>query len=109
MRVCSTPGCPTLVKAGAYKGRCTACNRAAGRARGTREQQGYGATHRREREAIVKRINSGQTVTCWRCHEPITDPADMHLGHDDHDRSITRGPEHAACNLQAAGRNTPRG
>ena len=30
----------------------------------------------------------------------------MHVGHDDHDRSITRGPEHALCNLRAAADKT---
>ena len=119
MKVCRTPGCPTLIPSDAYKGRCPACNRQASRDRGTRAEQGYGAEHRAERKAIAKRIASGELVTCWRCHEAITSEDDWDLGHDDYDRTITRGPEHARrCNRSAAGRashglpprgDTPRG
>jgi hypothetical protein len=43
-------------------------------------------------------------VSCWRCLEPILPGADFHLGHDDNDRTIIRGPEHPLCNLSAAGK-----
>jgi hypothetical protein len=47
------------------------------------------------------------TVRCWRCHELIThDPTKRGggwvIGHDDWNRSITRGPEHQRCNELAA-------
>lgn len=48
-------------------------------------------------------MDAGHVVHCWRCLTPI-DPTNWHLGHDDDDRRITRGPEHPACNLSAAGR-----
>ena len=104
-RVCSQPSCPTLVDAGARGGRCTTHARSADRARGSREARGYGAAHQRERTAWQEAIDRGDLVTCWRCGEPITKGEPMDLGHDDHDRTITRGPEHAhRCNRSAAGR-----
>ncbi|ALE91832.1 hypothetical protein AOC05_05010 [Arthrobacter alpinus] len=48
------------------------------------------------------------TVHCWRCIELIPATDDWHLGHDDEDRSIIRGPEHGACNLKAAGQASHR-
>lgn len=57
-------------------------------------------------------------VCCWRCGRLIVAGKvrqpdgrggvrmvdNWHLGHDDWDRSIIRGPEHLLCNLRAAGR-----
>jgi hypothetical protein len=102
-RPCSEPGCPTLTTTT----RCPTHTRQRDKARGTRQQRGYDAAHTREAQAWRDRIRRGERVTCWRCAEPITDAADCHLGHDDVDRTITRGPEHATCNLRAAGRNSP--
>lgn len=75
-------------------------------------QRGYGAEHQRLRRQYVDQLREGEVLECWRCFGPIYDEADMHVGHDDHDRSITRGPEHRLCNLQAGadkanGRLTP--
>jgi hypothetical protein len=100
-RVCLVAGCPTVTD----KPRCPEHRRAAERARGTRAERGYDAAHIREGNAWRAKVRTGELVKCWRCGEPITDATDLHLGHDDHDRSITRGPEHGrACNLSAAGR-----
>lgn len=81
------------------------------RARGARTttEAGYGHAHQAEREAWRPEVEAGH-VTCWRCHTPIHPLALWDLGHDDHDRSITRGPEHRACNRAAAARakNTMR-
>lgn len=41
LKVCSTPGCPSLVASG----RCPTCSAAASRARGTRQQRGYDRNH----------------------------------------------------------------
>lgn len=51
-------------------------------------------------------IERGELVLCARCGRRILTADDMHLGHDDTDRTITRGAECAACNnLSAAGRS----
>ena len=43
-------------------------------------------------------------LTCWRCGDKILRGEPFDLGHDDDDRTITRGPEHAnRCNRRAAG------
>lgn len=99
-RVCSRPGCPTLVDVDDYRGLCSPCLREWDRARGTKAERGYGASYDRERRGWSARITAGEVVLCWRCHEPVG--ADFHLGHDD-DRVIV-GPEHPACNLRAAGK-----
>ena len=100
-KVCAEPGCPTLTD----RTRCNTHERASDRARGTRQERGYGADHDREAKRWRDAVRRGELVTCWRCGDPITDPNDCHLGHDDHDRRVTRGPEHGRdCNLSAAGR-----
>lgn len=101
-RICAEPGCPELTNTT----RCPDHTRQHDRARGTRQQRGYNAAHDATRRASIAKLNAGQTLTCWRCNGPITTVADLHIGHDDHDRSITRGDEHARCNLQAAGRTS---
>lgn len=76
------------------------------RARGTRTttEAGYGYQHQQARKAWAPLVAEG-TVTCWRCGQPIHPLAEWHLGHDDWDRTIIRGPEHAReCNLSAAAR-----
>jgi hypothetical protein len=65
--------------------------------------RGYGADHKRRRRAAKKTVEAGQGI-CWRCGEPLTAGEQFDLGHDDDDRSITRGPEHQNCNRAAAAR-----
>lgn len=104
MKVCPIPGCPTLVDAGAYRGLCDTHRKERDRNRGTTTQRGYGTQHQRTRAELAAAITRGDTILCWRCNQPITTTTDLHLGHDDHDRTITRGPEHGrGCNLKAAG------
>lgn len=101
MRVCSAPGCPTLIT---RPGRCPEHARAADRARGTRQARGYDANHDAERKRWAPLVRTG-LVKCWRCGELITATETWDLGHDDHDRTRYRGPEHAnRCNRAAAGR-----
>lgn len=103
LRVCAEPACPTLTAAGSRGGRCTTHRRAADKARGSREDRGYGSEHQAQSRHLKALVTAGHLVLCWRCGQRITEPDDLHLGHDDHDRNITRGPEHALCNLRAAG------
>ena len=105
-RVCT--GCKAIYDprtTGARAGRCTTCSRIHDRERGTREERGYGAAHQATRAAYQARMDAGETIRCWRCTEPIIYGEPWDLGHDDHDRSITHGPEHAHCNRSAAGRS----
>ena len=94
--------CPRPVPAGIA--RCPEHTRAHDAKRGTRQQRGYGRDHDRLRRALAPIVAAGR-ATCWRCGLPIQPGDPWDLGHDDHDRAITRGPEHAnTCNRSAAGR-----
>ena len=99
-RVCVEPGCPTLTDST----RCPTHARERDKARGKRAHgSGSDWTHTKLRRSWQARMDAGEPVDCWRCHKPI-DVGDWHLGHDDHDRTIYRGPEHPRCNLSAAGK-----
>jgi hypothetical protein len=101
MRVCSQPGCPNLTP---KPGRCPEHARAHEQQRGSRQARGYNSGHDQLRTNWAPQVAKG-TVTCWRCGQRIQPGEPWDLGHDDHDRTITRGPEHAArCNRSAAGR-----
>ncbi len=103
MKVCARPVGPRVVDAKAYGG-LGPTNRAAGyRERGTAAERGYDTNHRHIRAWWQSKIDSGTIVTCWRCHKRILGRR-WHLGHDDHDREVTRGPECESCNLRAAGK-----
>jgi len=71
------------------------------RSRGSTTQRGYGRVHDRVREQLAPLVLAGQ-VRCWRCGDAIWPGEPWDLGHDDHDRSQYRGPEHARCNRSAA-------
>jgi hypothetical protein len=69
--------------------------------RGTTTQRGYGSDHQQRRSLAKREVDTG-TVACWRCGRLIDPDQPWHLGHDDADRNIYRGPEHARCNLATA-------
>lgn len=104
LRVCLEPGCPSLTKTT----RCERHTRERDRARGTRQDRGYGSDHDRLRAEYQRRMDAGETFTCWRCAEAgkphDVDPNDWHLGHDDDDRSVYRGPECPSGNQATSGR-----
>lgn len=76
--------------------------------RATTTQRGYGSGHKRMRAQWAPKVATG-TVTCWRCGELIAPDDPWDLGHDDDDRSIYRGPEHAGpCNRSAAAKRSNR-
>jgi hypothetical protein len=60
----------------------------------------YGRAHRDLRARVNAIVQAGQ-ATCWRCRNPIEPGSAWDLGHDDHDRTHYRGPEHQACNRRA--------
>lgn len=78
--------------------------------KGTTSQRGYGTNHRNTRTWWTPRVQRG-TVTCWRCGRLIQAGQPWDLGHDDHDRTRYRGPEHTNCNrsagAQTRGHTTP--
>jgi hypothetical protein len=103
MWVCLEAGCPTLIDAGTRGGRCLEHTRQRERQRGTASARGYDHAHRKLRARYQRRMDRGESFTCWRCGCTI-DPRAWHLGHDDHDRRVYRGPECVPCNQATAGR-----
>lgn len=83
----------------------------------TSTQRGYGYAHQRKRRQAKRQVDAG-LAHCWRCiaegkskAEAWIEPgSEWDLGHDDQDRSVYRGPEHARCNRRsmAKGRATAR-
>ena len=69
--------------------------------------RGYGAAHQKLRAQVAKLVAAG-TAVCWRCGRAIQPWMAWDLGHDDWDRSVYRGPEHAKCNRAAAARKGNR-
>jgi hypothetical protein len=69
--------------------------------------RGYGWEHQQTRKEWAAAVDAG-TVDCWRCGQPITPGQRWDLGHDDHDRTVYRGPEHLRCNRATNRRGRPR-
>lgn len=59
--------------------------------------------HRAARKHYRSLLDRGVILACWRCGKRIV-PGRWHVGHDDIQTSLIRGPECASCNLSAAGR-----
>jgi hypothetical protein len=75
---------------------------------GSTTARGYGWSHQKARAQMATLVNAGEAY-CWRCGGWIDPTQPWDLGHDDHDRTIYRGPEHPACNRATNGRSrTPR-
>ena len=66
--------------------------------------KGYDTTHKLLRKQWAPLVATGE-VRCWRCREFIAPGEPWDLGHDDHDRTLYRGPEHGQCNRSTAARN----
>jgi hypothetical protein len=66
--------------------------------------KGYDTTHKLLRKQWAPLVATGE-VRCWRCREFIAPGEPWDLGHDDHDRTLYRGPECRKCNRSTAARN----
>ena len=100
--------CPTLVPTDAYRGMCDTCRKAWDKARGTREERGYGHDHQRTRADIQTDMDRGTPYHCARCGEPIEPGQPWHLDHNA-DRTGYLGPSHDLCNDRAAGQASHKG
>lgn len=69
---------------------------------GSTSAGGWGTAHQKLRADYQRRMDAGEQFTCWRCGHLLQPGMLWHLGHDDVDRSIYRGPEHV-------GRECPMG
>lgn len=82
------------------KPRCPTHTRARDRARGTREQRGYGYQHRQAKAADEAATTPENT--CPKCGLPLGLPP-WDQGHTD-DRQGWQGPTHIRCNRATAAR-----
>jgi hypothetical protein len=113
---CGHHGCPETVTGRTYCDQHEADRqRIMASRRGTTAERGYGSVHQAMRRHYAPTVRAGK-ATCWRCGKPIRPGQQWDVGHDDHDRTITRGPEHARradCpehgNRATSGRTPPRG
>lgn len=93
----------------------------------TTRERGYGQKHRRERERLRPLVEAGTEVCtrcfvqippvgepCPRCGRPVsrgnasTGTCGWDVGHDDYDRDLYTGPEHACCNRKAGAKRGAR-
>ena len=110
-------GCPRIIPAGSYRGRCRDCLRRWDADRGTPTQRGYGSsvwptplgtmTYAQAKRAYQRMLDDGATLRCACGCGVLVDPRDWHLGHDD-ERTCIVGPMTSGCNLSAAGRASAR-
>jgi hypothetical protein len=60
--------------------------------------RGYGGQHQKLRAWWAQQMQigwlNGEPIPCWRCGHSIQPGQAWDLGHDDHDRTKYRGPEH---------------
>jgi hypothetical protein len=59
----------------------------------------YGWQHQKARKAAKAKMRDGDP--CCRCGQPMYRGDDLHLDHDDYDRTVYLGLSHATCNERA--------
>lgn len=62
----------------------------------------YRAPEYRKAKAAARVVVDAGLASCWRCGHWLAPGGPWHLGHDDHDRSIIRGPECVTCSSKTA-------
>jgi hypothetical protein len=78
-------------------------------ARASTTSRGYGARHQQLRAGYKRRMAHGEQFTCWRCGELVDPQQPWDLGHDDHDRSSYKGPEHRGRECSQGGNRATSG
>lgn len=68
---------------------------------------GYGSEHQKLRRKWAMVVDRGE-AHCWRCGKWLVPGLPWHLGHDDYDRRVYRGPECVPCNVTAPARRRAR-
>lgn len=84
--------------------RCPAHRQAKERVRQAGRAPGRYAQNKGLRAQWSPQVEQG-SVKCRRCKKPIRPGTKWHIGHPDRECSAPVGPEHATCNLPAAGRS----
>ena len=78
---------------------CTVVMAWAGGPRAPKKQRGYGYAYQKLRKALLPQAYG---TPCSRCGKPMLPGQELHLDHDDWDRTKLRGFSHRECNLRAA-------
>ena len=73
-----------------------------------RRRKYAGRAHQAALAEYKRRQAAGEWLTCWRGRHLIPPTVRCHVGHDDHDVNLIRGPECPPCNLKAAARKGNR-
>lgn len=94
MRVCTEPGCPLLVDQGVRDGRCDEHRKAKDKARGSRQERGYGRAHELTRAALLP---DAYGTHCPHCDDYMWPHQELDLDHTE-DRTGYVGIVHASCN-----------
>jgi hypothetical protein len=71
--------------------------------------RGYNWAHQKLRAEYKQRMTNGEQFDCWRCGLWVNPAMPWDLGHDDHDRSVYRGPEHRGRECPAGGNRATTG
>ena len=66
-----------------------------------RRKQYSSAEHQAAVKAVKAQVAAGN-AHCWRCGRYLPPGSPVHAGHDDHDRTVYRGPECPPCNRNTA-------
>jgi hypothetical protein len=101
VKVCATTGCPEVIDT-TY---CDDCMEAKDKARGTRQERGYGAVHERTKAALLP---DAYGTPCIYCGERMWPHQNLVLDHTE-DRKGYRGIVHADYRDCAAGGNASEG
>jgi hypothetical protein len=68
----------------------------------------YRSPEHRAKVKEYKALQADGLASCWRCGRWLGPGMEMHAGHDDHDRTVYRGPECGTCSRNTAARRGNR-